>query len=70
MKGLQDMTANEKKWQAESDAETLARYQEIISDKNRKAAAVKVAKTRAAELSKRVQAMQLAAGGKISGKKK
>jgi len=26
MKGLQDMTANEKKWQAESDAETLARY--------------------------------------------
>ena len=70
MKGLQTMTTDEKKWQAESDAETLARYQEIISDKNRKAAAVKVAKTRAAELAKRVQAMQLAAGGKISGKKK
>lgn len=59
------MTANEKKWQAESDAETMARYQEIMQDKSRRNAAIKAAKTRAAELTKRAQAMQFAAGGKL-----
>ena len=59
------MNAQEKKWQAESDAETMARYQEIISDKSRREAAIKAAKTRAAELTKRAQAMQFAAGGKL-----
>lgn len=59
------MTADEKKWRAESDAETMARYQEIMQDKTRRAAAIKAAKTKATELSKRAQAMQYAAGGKL-----
>ena len=59
------LSVQEKKWQAESDAETMARYQEIMADKNRRNAAMKAAKTRAAELTKRAQAMQFAAGGKL-----
>ena len=52
------MSADEKRWRAESDAETMARYQEILNDKSRMNEAVKVAKTRAAELNKRADAMQ------------
>lgn len=59
------MTLEEKKWQAQNDAETMARYQEIIQDKARRNAAIKAAKTRAVELNKRAQAMQFAAGGKL-----
>lgn len=59
------MTADEKKWRAESDAETMARYQEIMQDKARRNLAIKAAKTRAAELTKRAQAMQHAAGGRL-----
>jgi hypothetical protein len=33
------MTADEKRWRAESDAEALARAQEIMADKSRHAAA-------------------------------
>lgn len=59
------LSFDEKKWQAESDADTMVRYQEIMSDKSRRNAAIKAAKTRAAELTKRAQAMQFAAGGKL-----
>lgn len=59
------ISAQEKQWQAESDAETMARYQEIMSDKTRRNAAIKAANTRAAELTKRANAMKLAAGGKL-----
>lgn len=62
------MTADEKRWRAESDAETMARYQEIISDASRKKAAIAAAKTKASELTKRAQAMQFAAGGKLKKK--
>ena len=62
------MTADEKRWRAESDAETMARYQEIISDSSRKKAAIAAAKTKASELTKRAQAMQFAAGGKLKKK--
>lgn len=62
------MSADEKKWRAESDAETMARYQEIISDSARKNAAIKAAKLKASELTKRAQAMQFAAGGKMKKK--
>lgn len=48
----------ELKWQAESDAQTMATYQEIMSDKARMNRAVKVARTKAADLSKRASAMQ------------
>jgi hypothetical protein len=55
----------EKQWQAEDDARTMARYQEIISDSKRKAAAVKQARTEAARLEKSANAMKMAAGGKL-----
>lgn len=59
------ISLDEKKWQAESDADTLARYQEIMQDSKRKNAAIKAAKSRAADLSKRAQLLQYAAGGKL-----
>lgn len=48
----------EQQWQAESDARTMASYQEILGDKARMARAVRVAKQQAADLSKRASAMQ------------
>ena len=62
------LSADERRWRAESDAETMARYQEIISDSSRKKAAIAAAKTKASELTKRAQAMQFAAGGKLKKK--
>lgn len=62
------LSTEEKKWRAESDADTMARYQEIMSDSARRNAAIKAAKTKAAELNKRAQAMQFAAGGKLKKK--
>lgn len=68
-------TRKEQQWQAESDAQTMAQYQEILGDKARMQRAVKVAKQRAADLSKRASAMQTVAktkansfsrGGKVS----
>lgn len=50
--------ADERKWQAESDARTLANYQEIMGDKARMQRAVKVAKQQAADLSKRANVLQ------------
>ena len=55
-------TADEKRWQAESDAETMARYEEIMGDASRRAAATKVARQKAADLTKRANAMQRVAG--------
>jgi len=45
-------------WQAEDDANTMARYQEIVSDKARMSRAVKAARQQAASLTKRANAMQ------------
>ena len=59
------MSADEKRWQAESDANTMMRYQEIMSDKKRMAAAQKEAKRQADALTKRANAMMLASGGKL-----
>lgn len=50
--------SKEQQWQAESDASTMATYQEIINDKARMARAIKVAKSKAADLTKRASAMQ------------
>lgn len=44
----------------------MARYQEILSDKSRMNRAVKVAKQQAADLNKRVSAMNKVAGMKPS----
>lgn len=62
--------SKEQQWQAESDASTMATYQEIMSDKARMARAIKVAKTKAADLSKRANAMQNVARTKSSSKRK
>lgn len=51
------MTADEKRWRAESDADTMARYEEIMADASRRKAAVYMAKKRADELTKRANAM-------------
>lgn len=66
---------SEQQWQAESDAHTMAQYQEILSDKNRMNRAIKVAKQQATDLTKRANAMKSVAntkatGGRISRKKK
>lgn len=54
------MTTEEKRWRAENDAETMARYQEIMSDASRRTAAVKAAREKAADLTKRAEAMKQA----------
>ena len=59
-----------KKWQAYEDAETLARYQDIMDDPKRKRAAILEAKNKAKDLNKRASLMQRAAGGKITTKNK
>lgn len=47
-------------WQAEEDAHTLARYQELIDDPKRKAAAIKRANEIAEDMSKRAEQMKKA----------
>lgn len=51
------MSQQERQWQAEEDARTMARYQEILGDSQRMGRAVKVAKQQAADLNKRATAM-------------
>ena len=55
---IKNMTREEKRWQAEGDAHTLARAQEIQADKGRMGAAKKVAGQQAKELQKQTRAMQ------------
>lgn len=61
----------DQQWQAEDDARTMARYQEILADKARMNRAIKAAKKEADNLEKRASAMKQAAGGikkkKING---
>lgn len=63
-------TKDEERWQAESDASTMATYQEIINDKARMSRAIKVAKSKAADLSKRASAMQNVAKTKTPSRRK
>ena len=68
------MSKQDLQWQAESDAQTMARYQEIIGDKARMNRAIKEANKQASDLSKRANAMKSAASVKSTagktGKKK
>lgn len=50
-------------WQAEDDARTMARYQEIMSDKARLKRATTAARKEVANLTKRANAMSAAAKG-------
>lgn len=61
------MSTDEKRWRAEADADAMARYEEIMGDASRRSAAVKVAKQRAAELTKRASAMSRAASKAPTG---
>jgi hypothetical protein len=50
--------ARELQWQAQDDAMTMARYQEIMSDNARKNRALKEAQKQANELQKRTNIMR------------
>jgi len=54
----------EQQWQAESDARTLATYQEILADKARMGRAIKEANKQATNLTKRASLMKKAATNK------
>lgn len=60
--------SDELKWQAESDARTMAQYQEIMADKARMGRAIKAAQREANNLEKRASAMKAAAGTKTKKK--
>ena len=55
---MKAMIKSEKDWEAESDANTLARAAEIQADKKRLAAAAKAAKGMVEEASTRAKAMK------------
>jgi hypothetical protein len=57
-KKLGTLSKEDLKWQAESDASTMATYQEIMSDKARMNRAIKVAQQRAKDLTVRANAMR------------
>lgn len=59
---------SEKDWMAEDDARTMAQYEEIMADSQRKARAVKAAKSMATDLNKRASAMNKVAGSKSPSK--
>lgn len=63
------INSDEKKWQAESDARTMAEYQEILGDKNRLSRAIKAAKVQAKNLTSRANAMQSVVNTKRKGAK-
>ena len=58
------MRRRELQWQAEEDARTLARYQEIMQDKARQSRATKEAQKQARDLEKRTTIMKKAAKSK------
>ena len=73
---VKPMSADEKRWRAESDADAMARVEEIMADAQRKKMAVAVARQRAEDLTKRANVMTRVAGGStpksksVSSKKK
>lgn len=65
------ISADEARWRAESDAHTMAEYEAIMGDSSRRNAAIKAAKSQAADLNKRAAAMNRVAGTtKPTSKKK
>lgn len=64
------LTKQDLKWQAESDASTMAQYQEILGDKARMNRAIKVAEQRAKDLNKRADAMQAVAKQRVTNTRK
>lgn len=64
------MSADERRWRAESDADTMARYEEIMADRARRTAAVKAAQARADALNRQAAVMNRVAGAKSQTRKK
>lgn len=64
------LNSMDKKYQAENDAYTMAKYEEIMADTARRNAAIKAAKEQAADLNKRANAMSKVASGKTPSKTK
>ena len=62
------ISPEEKKWRAENDADTMARYEEIMGDASRRKAAIAAAKTKAQDLNKRASVMTRVAGTKSKKK--
>lgn len=58
------LSREERIWRAEADADTMARYEEIMGDARRRAAAIAAAKKQASDLTKRANAMSKVAGTK------
>lgn len=54
----------ENSWQAEYDADTMARYEEIMADARRRSAAIKVAKKKARDLESSADNMRKVASRK------
>ena len=67
-KSMASISADEKRWRAESDARTMAEYEEILQDSSRKKAAIAAAKKQAVEMNKRAAAMNKVAGNKSKKK--
>ena len=69
---MASLSKEDLKWQAESDANTMAAYNEILSDKARMNRAIKAAQARAKDLTQRANAMQSVAktGNKPKTRKK
>lgn len=57
MQDKKKMSEDELRWQAEEDARTLERYQEIINDKERLGRAMKKAKEQVDNLQERAEAL-------------
>lgn len=57
--------AEERKYQAQDDAYTMARYQEIMQDKGRAQRAIKVAQAQANNMQKQANAMKAVASTKV-----
>lgn len=66
MTAIKTSSKQEQQWQAEDDARTMARYQEIMEDTARMNRAVKVAKQQVTDLSKRMTAMNKVANTKTA----
>lgn len=64
MAKLVKASMNDKNWQAECDARTMAEYQAIISDKSRMKRAMAEAKRQADALSKQANAMKQVSNSK------
>ena len=62
------LSADEKRWQAESDARTMAQYEEIMQDSARRKAAIAEAKKQAVDMNKRAAAMNKVANTKTKKK--